>query len=113
MPVNIMDAHFDSFQAAIFPLARAAGTAVLAMKTFGDAFVLESGVAQPVEMLHYSMSQPVAVVVTGCDRMPILQQALDAVRSYQPMTQAEQQALLARSAAVARISTGRCRTRNG
>ncbi len=49
-------------------------------------------------MLHYSMSQPVAVVITGIDRMPILQQALDAVRSYQPMPHADQQALLLRAA---------------
>ena len=31
-------------------------------------------------MLHYSMSQPVAVVVTGFDRMPILEQALKVIR---------------------------------
>ena len=101
MPVNVMDAHFDSFQATIFPIAEQQGTAVLAMKTFGDPFILNSGVAQPVEMLHYSMSQPVAVVITGCDTMPILEQALDAVRTYAPMTAAQQQALLARSAAAA------------
>ena len=99
MPVNIMDAHFDSFQKTIFPLAIAAGTAVLAMKTFGDDFILQSGVAEPIEMLHYSMSQPVAVVVTGNDKMEILDQTLRAVRSYQPMTEAQQQSLLAKSLA--------------
>jgi uncharacterized protein len=102
MPVNIMDAHFDSFQDTIFPVAERAGTAVLAMKTFGDTFILDSHVAQPVEMLHYSMSQPVAVVITGCDHMPILEQALQAVRTWQPMTAEQQQELLARSAATAR-----------
>ena len=102
MPVNIMDAHYDSFAHTIFPIAEKRRTAVLAMKTFGDAFILQSGVAQPIEMLHYSMSQPVAVVITGIDRMPILEQALEAVRTYTPMTEAQQQALLARSAAKAR-----------
>jgi len=101
MPVNIVDAHFDSFQRTIFPIAQAQRTAVLAMKTFGDHFILDSHVAEPIEMLHYSMSQPVAVVITGIDRMPILEQALEAVRTYQPMSDERQQALLARSAQLA------------
>jgi aryl-alcohol dehydrogenase-like predicted oxidoreductase len=101
MPVNIMDAHYDSFQKIIFPVARAQGTAVLAMKTFGDTFIIDSKVADPIDMLHYSMSQPVAVVITGCDKMPILEQALAAVRSYVPMPADQQAALLAKSAALA------------
>jgi diketogulonate reductase-like aldo/keto reductase len=100
MPVNIMDAHYDSFQDMIFPIAQQQKTAVLAMKTFGDAFIYHAHVAPPVELLHYGMSQPVALVVAGCDSMPILQQALDAVRSYTPMSAADQQALLAKSAAI-------------
>jgi hypothetical protein len=47
------------------------------------------------------MSQPVAVVVAGCDSLPILRQAIDAARSYQPMGPDQQHALLARSAAAA------------
>ncbi|MBW4024356.1 MAG: aldo/keto reductase [Proteobacteria bacterium] len=100
MPVNIMDAHFESFQNMIFPIAQQQKTAVLAMKTFGDTFIYQAHVAPPVELLHYGMSQPVAVVITGCDHLSILQQALDAVRSYQPMSQQAQQALLAKSAAI-------------
>ena len=61
--------------------------------------------APPIELLHYGMSQPVALVITGCDKMPILQQALEAVRTYQPMSPADQQALLAKSAALG--STGK------
>jgi aryl-alcohol dehydrogenase-like predicted oxidoreductase len=101
MPVNIMDAHFDSFQHTIFPIARRQGTAVLAMKTFGDHFILDANVASPIEMLHFSMSQPVSVVITGVDREEVLQQALQAVRTYAPMTEQQQKELLARSAAAA------------
>ena len=70
------------------------------MKTFGDTFIHDAHVAPPIELLHYGMSQPVAVVITGCDRMPILEQALAAVRSYTPMSAADQRALLARTAAI-------------
>jgi predicted aldo/keto reductase-like oxidoreductase len=105
MPVNVMDSHFDSFQQMIFPIAEAQKTAVLAMKTFGDTFIYQAHVAPPIELLHYGMSQPVAVVITGCDHLSILQQALEAVRTYQPMSAADQQALLAKSAAIG--STGK------
>ena len=105
MPVNVMDAHFDSFQATIFPIAQQQNTAVLAMKTFGDNFIYKANVAAPIELLHYSMSQPVAVVVTGCDSMTILQQALDAARTWQPMTAEQQQALLAKSAPAAKTGS--------
>ncbi len=101
MPVNIMDAHFDSFQKVIFPIAQQRQTAVLAMKTFGDPFILQAQIASPTEMLHYSMSQPVAVVITGIDRPAILHQALQAARSWRPMTAEQQWALLARSAQAA------------
>ncbi len=49
-------------------------------------------------MLHYGMSQPVAVVITGIDKPEILDQALKAVRTYKPMTTDEQKSLLAKSA---------------
>jgi predicted aldo/keto reductase-like oxidoreductase len=100
MPVNVMDPHFDSFQQMIFPIAQAQKTAVLAMKTFGDTFIVDTHIAPPITMLHYGMSQPVAVVITGCDKMPILQQALEAVRTYQPMSVADQVALLAKTASI-------------
>ena len=100
MPVNVMDAHFDSFQQMIFPIAQQQKTAVLAMKTFGDTFIVDTKIVPPIDMLHYGMSQPVALVVTGCDRMPILEQALEAVRTYQPMSASDQQALLARTAEI-------------
>jgi hypothetical protein len=59
-----------------------------ATATSGAPFLPHSPVARPIEMLHYSISQPVAVVIAGSGGMPILQQALEAVRTYQPMTPA-------------------------
>ena len=47
MPVNVMDAHFRSFTREVIPVANDHGTGVLAMKTFGDPFILESGFVDP------------------------------------------------------------------
>jgi hypothetical protein len=64
----------------------------------GDKIILESGVVRPIECLHYTMSLPVSVVITGIDRPEILDQALEAIRTFEPMTTAQVAALLARTA---------------
>ena len=56
---------------------------VLGMKPMGDGIILNSKTATPVECLHYAMNLPTSVVITGCDSMKILQQAIDAARSFQ------------------------------
>ena len=101
MPLNVMDAHFDSFEQGVLPVAVAHGTGVLGMKTFGDPFIFESGVATPMEMLHYPMSLPIALQVCGIDKMSILQQALDAVKTYAPLTADQRAAILEKTAAAA------------
>jgi uncharacterized protein len=97
MPVNVMDAHFRSFTREVMPVAIQQGIGVLAMKTFGDHFILESKTIEPVEALHYSLTQPVSVVITGIDSMPVLDQALTAVKTFKPMSQAQVTALLHRT----------------
>ena len=97
MPINVMDAHFRSFTREVMPVAIQQGIGVLAMKTFGDHFILDSKTIEPVEALHYSMTQPVSVVITGIDSMPVLDQALTAVKTFKPMTQDQVTALLDRT----------------
>jgi len=47
------------------------------------------------------MNLPTSVVITGCDSMRILEQALRAARSFRPMKSAEIEALLAKTAPAA------------
>jgi predicted aldo/keto reductase-like oxidoreductase len=95
MPLNVMDAHYDSFEKKVLPVLVKHEIGVLGMKPLGDQLILNSKTATPVECLHYAMNLPTSVVITGCDSMPILQQALDAARSFQPMSKADVGALLA------------------
>ncbi len=97
MPINVMDAHFRSFEKEVLPVAVKQGIGVLAMKTFGDHYILDSKTVEPVEALHYSLTQPVSVVITGIDSMPILDQAIDAAKTFKPMTQAQIASLLDRT----------------
>jgi len=101
MPLNVMDAHYNSFEKKVLPVLVKHGIGVLGMKPMGDAIILRSKAATPVECLHYAMSLPTSVVITGCESMNILQQALDAARSFKQMSQEEVAQLLAKTASSA------------
>lgn len=97
MPINIMDAHFRSFQHQVIPVCNDKGIGVLAMKTFAFGAIIKANVADPIDMLHYSMTLPVSVVITGMDTMPRLDQALTAAKNFKPMNQEQIATLLAKS----------------
>src|SRR5207245_11536148 len=78
MPLNVMDAHYDSFEKQVVPVLVEQDIGVLGMKPMGDPFVLVSGTVTAVECLHYAMNLPTSVVITGSDSLPGLQQALHA-----------------------------------
>ena len=101
MPLNVMDAHYDSFEKQVLPVLLQHEMGVLGMKPMGDHFILESQTVTPLECLHYAMNLPTSVVITGCDSLPILEQALQAARSFQPLSQAQVAELLAKTATVA------------
>jgi aryl-alcohol dehydrogenase-like predicted oxidoreductase len=101
MPLNVMDAHFNSFEKKVLPVLTENGIGVLGMKPMGDHFILESKTATATECLYYPMNLPTSVVITGCDSMPILQQALHAARSFQPMDSSQVAALLAKTSKAA------------
>jgi predicted aldo/keto reductase-like oxidoreductase len=101
MPLNVMDAHFDSFQQKVLPVLTKSDIGVLGMKPMGDHYILGSKTVTALECLYYAMNLPTSVVITGCDSLPILQQALHAARSFQPMDTSQVAALLAKTAKAA------------
>jgi len=101
MPLNVMDAHYKSFAKKVVPVLTQHGIGVLGMKSMGDGFVLKSKAVTPTECLHYAMNLPTSVVITGCDSLQILEQALDAARTFKPLTEEELTALLAKTAPLA------------
>lgn len=97
MPLNVMDVHFHSFEQIVLPIGVQKRMGVLGMKPMGDPFILDSNTVSAQECLRYAMSLPVSVTITGIDSMAILQQALDVVDSFKPLTPQERAALLART----------------
>ena len=101
MPLNVMDAHFDSFQKLVLPVLEKHNIGALGMKPMGDAIILQSNTATPVECLQYAMNLKVTTVITGCDSIKILDQALNTARTFMPLSQTQVAAILAKTATVA------------
>jgi len=97
MPINVMDAHFRSFLNGVAPVAQEHGTAILAMKTFGDPYILPSKTVTPIEALHFGLNSPASVVITGIDSTAVLDQAFQAVESFRPMDTQQVAAILAKT----------------
>jgi aryl-alcohol dehydrogenase-like predicted oxidoreductase len=101
MPLNVMDAHFRSFEHDVLPVLNREGVAPLGMKGFGDNLILQSNTVKPIEALHYCLNLPIAVQITGIDSRQILDQAFEAVRTFKPLSEAEIASLLDRTRAAA------------
>ncbi|CAN5481492.1 aldo/keto reductase [soil metagenome] len=99
MPLNVFDAHYDSFEKEIIPIADEQGIAVIGMKSFASGEVFRSGSEiTPQEALRYVMSLPIPTVVSGMDSVSILEQNLAVARDFQPLTDDERADILRRSA---------------
>src|SRR5438132_1276099 len=99
LPINVLDAHYRSFEKEVLPLAQQEGTAVLGMKPLAAGLILETGAASAVECLRYAMSVPgVSVTITGCDNEGVFEQALWLATTFKPMAQEAKEKLLAQTA---------------
>jgi len=101
MPLNVMDAHFRSFAHQVVPELVKAGIGVLGMKSLGSGAILRSHTVTTIECLHYALNLPTSTVISGMDSLEILEQGLEAVRTFKPMSSEEVAALLAKTAAAA------------
>jgi predicted aldo/keto reductase-like oxidoreductase len=101
MPLNVMDGHFRSFEQQVVPVLVREQIGVLGMKSMGDGIILGSGVVSPIECLHYAMSLPTSVVITGMERIDRVDQALQAVQGFQPLSASQLAELRARTASAA------------
>jgi aryl-alcohol dehydrogenase-like predicted oxidoreductase len=98
MPLNVMDAHFRSFERMVLPELVRQNIGVLGMKALANGRILQSGTVSAIECLHYALHLPASVVITGCDSLEILDQAFEAARTFRPMSERQVAALLARTA---------------
>ncbi len=105
MPLNVMDAHYRSFEKMVLPELVRANIGVLGMKSMGNGHLLRSGEVSPRECLRYALNLPTSTVIVGVDDMDMLDQACEAAADYRPMGEEEVRDILAKTESMA--ATGR------
>jgi len=97
MPLNVMDAHYRSFEKLALPELVKQKIGVLGMKSMANGIILKSKTVTAMECLHYALNLPTSVVITGVDSMEILDQAFEAAHTFRPMSKAQVSSLLAKT----------------
>jgi aryl-alcohol dehydrogenase-like predicted oxidoreductase len=97
MPLNVMDAHFRSFEKLVLPELTRQKIGVLGMKPLANGIILRSKTVTAIECLQYALNLPTSVVITGIDRMDILDQALEAVHTFKPFSKPQLGKILAKT----------------
>ena len=101
MPLNVMDAHYRSFEKLVLPELVQENIGVLGMKCMANGILLKSKKVKPMECLRYALNLPTSVVITGIDSMEILDQAFEAASTFKRLTGEQVDALLAKTLDVA------------
>jgi aryl-alcohol dehydrogenase-like predicted oxidoreductase len=97
MPLNPMDAHYESFEKKVLPVLVAKDIGVIGMKSMGSGELLKSGVVKPDECLRYALGLDTSVVVSGMDSVEVFQKNLAIVKGFQPFSDEEKKQLLGRT----------------
>jgi len=101
MPLNVMDAHYRSFEKLVLPRLVEEKVGVLGMKSLANGILLRSNTVTATECLQYALNLPTSVVITGIDSLDVLEQALSAAKTFQPFSKDEVATLLKKTAAAA------------
>jgi uncharacterized protein len=78
-----------AFEQSALPVALQKNMGVLSMKVMGQGTLIGNGAgrASSAELLQFNLSQPVACVVIGCEQMVALEQNVQAVLNFTPMSE--------------------------
>ena len=100
MPINVVDAHFRSFQNEVVPVCLKQNVGVLGMKGLAGGFpqgrLIEKMGLTSDECYRYCLTVPITSQVVGINTMEHLKQNLALARSFKPYPKAEKEALLSK-----------------
>ena len=101
MPLNVMDAHYRSFEKLVMPELVRHNIGILGMKSMANGILLKSNTVTALECLHYALNLPTSVVITGIDSMEVLDQAFEAARTFHLISDQQITQLLSKTAQAA------------
>jgi uncharacterized protein len=94
LPINIMDAHYRSFQKQVLPELVRRRIAALGMKSLGGDGQLASSVGLTAEQCRsYALSQPISTLICGIESEENLRQDLAIARNFRPLSDGQQEQL--------------------
>ena len=97
MPINLLDAHYDSFQKKVVPVCKEKQIAVIGMKALaGGALPAKVGIAAEA-CRRFALSLPITSLVCGIQSRENLRQDIALARDFQPVTETELETLIAQS----------------
>ncbi|MEX2264150.1 MAG: aldo/keto reductase [Bryobacteraceae bacterium] len=100
MPINVMDAHYRSFQNEVVPVCLKNNVGVIGMKGLAGGYPegrIPSQTRLTVEeCFRYALSVPVASQVVGINSMAHVKQDVAICRGFKPLSPTEKKALAAR-----------------
>jgi len=95
MPINVLDAHYRSFQLEILPQLIEHGIGPIGMKSLGGLGQLVTGLGLTAQQCRrFSLSLPISTLVCGMQSMANLEQDATIGRTFTPMSGDEVQELL-------------------
>jgi len=97
-PVNLIDPHHKSFIQNVLPKLRAKGLGMLAMKSNAMGGIGKANIAPIEECLRFTLSQDIDTLVSGVETIEQLEQNVLVVKTAKPMSKAEQEKVLSRTA---------------
>lgn len=102
MPINVLDAHYRSFQKEVLPVCLSQDVGVIGMKSLAGGFpkgrIPDLTTISAEDCIRYSLSLPVSALCVGLVSMEDLDQALRVGRGFQPMDADEKMELISRAA---------------
>jgi predicted aldo/keto reductase-like oxidoreductase len=103
MPINVMDAHYRSFQKEVVPVCLSKDVGVIGMKSLGGG-APKGRIPSETDITHeqcrrYALSLPVSTLVVGLLSMDELKAEIAIGRNFKPMTDAQRATVVAQAAA--------------
>ena len=89
MPINVLDAHYRSFQKKVLPECVRRGIGVVGMKSLGAGQIVRDLGLSPQMCRRYALSLPISLSACGIQTRENLRQDLAIARDFKPMTPAE------------------------
>lgn len=95
MPINILDAHYRSFQKKVVPECNRRKIGVIGMKSLGAGQIIKELGLDAKFCRRYALSLPISSLMCGIENRKNLEQDLSVARNFKPMKPGEIEDFLA------------------